>query len=50
MNGGVAVSDFYDTGAALTQEERGLPEEFIADNEDGSLKEQGILPKSSFDQ
>ena len=50
MNGGVAVSDFYDTGAALTQDERGLPEELIAGNVVGSLKQQGILPKSSFEQ
>ena len=48
--GAVAVSDFYDIGAALTEEEQALLEEIIAGIQDGSLKEAGILPKSSFEQ
>ena len=51
MNEGVvAVSAFYDIGAALTEEEKAQLDEIIAGIEDGSLKEQGILPKSSFEQ
>lgn len=51
MNEGVvAVSDFYDIGVDLTEEEQELLDQIIAGIEDGSLKEQGILTKSSFEQ
>ena len=48
--GAVALSDFYDIGVSLTEEEQAKLEEIVAGIQDGSLKEAGILPKSSFEQ
>ena len=48
--GAIYLTDYHDETAPLTQEERTQIEEIIAAIEDGSLKEQGILPKSVFEE
>lgn len=48
--GALYLSDFYGNDEKLTDEQNAKVEEIIAGIKDGSLKEAGILPKSSFEQ
>lgn len=48
--GAVYLTDYHDEDSPLTDEEKAKMEEIVAGILDGSLKEEGILPKSTFDQ
>lgn len=48
--GAIYITDFYGNDSKLTGEEKTKLDEIVAGIKDGSLKEQGILPKSTFEQ
>ena len=47
--GAIYITDYHDEDSPLTDEQKAQIEEIIAGMEDGSLQEQGIVPKSVFD-
>ncbi|WP_161845904.1 BMP family protein [Pseudoflavonifractor sp. 524-17] len=48
--GALYLSDFHGNDSKLTDEQKAKIDEIVAAIKDGSLKEAGILPKSSFEQ
>ena len=48
--GAVYMTDYHDEDSPLTDEEKAQVDEIIAGILDGSLKEQGVLPKSTFEE
>lgn len=47
--GAISVGEFYDVAATLSDARKAKIKEIVAGIEDGSLKTEGILPKSSFE-